>query len=68
MRKGITIPFKFTRIVLPKELPFESGTNLPRQDECTRLTFQLMLERTLPSYTIPQETIPIGYEDIDDSP
>lgn len=35
------------RAFFPEELPFEEGTGLSRQDPCSRLVFQLILERVL---------------------
>jgi hypothetical protein len=50
MEKRSAATAKFFQVYLPQSLPFEEGTGLSRRDPCSRLTFQLLVERLLPHH------------------
>lgn len=52
MPKKSVLKLESVQVFLPEELPFEKGTGLSRLDACSRLTFQLLIERVLPGYAL----------------
>ncbi|MBU0708843.1 hypothetical protein KJ596_03800 [Patescibacteria group bacterium] len=55
MPKESALKLESVKLLLPEELPFEKGTGLANQDACSRLMFQLLIERALPSYVYEEE-------------